>query len=88
MTPTRNTVDVNGDLDIDFTRWHDKRDVYSTRSRFAAVLASVLNMILDYDRHIGGVDNMNQFRAYYDVGSCGNTSCSGLYNFARGPKKL
>ena len=56
--PTRNTVDVNGDLDIDFTRWHDKRDVYSTRS--SAELVSVLNMILDYNRHIGGVDNMNQ----------------------------
>ena len=34
-------------------------------------LMSVPNMILDYNHHMGDVDHLDQFRAYYDVGRAG-----------------
>ena len=89
---------LGGDHDIVLTRWRDKRDVYivatntdgsdgvKPRSRFCAELMSVPNMILDYNHHMGGVDHLDQFRAYYDVGRAGRKWWKyimfGLFNFA------
>ena len=87
-----------GDHDIVLTRWRDKHDVYivgtntdgsvcvKPRSRYCAELMSVPNMILDYNHHMGGVDHLDQFRAYYDVGRDGRKWWKyimfGLFNFA------
>ena len=61
-------------------------DGVKPRSRYCAEPISVPNMILDYNHHMGGVDHLDQFRAYYDVGIAGRKCWKyimfGLFNFA------
>ena len=64
-------------------RWKDKRDVYTIstnnngldtekpRSRFKRDLITVPSVIVDYNKHMGGVDHFDQLRSYYDVGRTG-----------------
>ena len=87
-----------GNHDIVLTRWRNKRDVHivgtntdgpdgvKPRSRYCAEPMPIPNMILDYNQHMGGVDHLDQFRAYYDVGRAGRKWWKyimfGLFNFA------
>lgn len=65
-------------------KWHDKRDIYmvSTNSDVGdteeqvqrqrqQVTMQVSKMILLYNRHMGGVDHLDQYRSYYTVGRTG-----------------
>ena len=59
-------------------RWKEKKDVYilstwgdvkdpDVKSRFNEETKRKANMIIDYNKSIGGVDKLDQFRSYYDV---------------------
>ena len=59
-------------------RWKEKKDVYilstwgdvkdpDVKSRFNEETKRKANMIIDYNKSMGGVDKLDQFRSYYDV---------------------
>ena len=63
-------------------RWKDKKDVHilstwgdvkysDVKSRFNEETKRNLHMIIDYNKSMGGVDKLYQFRSYYDVGMDG-----------------
>ena len=87
------------DRDIVLCRWRDKRDVYlvasntdgtdtvKPRSRFTPdTLITVPKMVVDYNQRMGGVDHLDQFRSYYNVGRAGKKWWKyvlfGLFNIA------
>ena len=58
-------------------RWKEKKDVHilstwrdvknpDVKSRFNEETKSKPNMIIDYNKSLGGVNKLNQFRSYYD----------------------
>lgn len=72
---------LSTDRDIVFCRWYDRRDVFvvATNTDGGATvkpltrytpndLVTVPKMVVDYNRNMGGVDHLDQFRAYYNVG--------------------
>ena len=63
-------------------RWKDKKDVHilstwgdvkdsDVKSRFNEETSRKPNMIIDYNKSMGGVDKLDQFRSYYDMGRAG-----------------
>ena len=74
---------LSTDHDIVFCLWFDKRDVYvvatdttgedtvKPRSRLTPHEIKVPEMIVDYNKNMGGVDRLDQFRSYYNVGRAG-----------------
>ncbi|KAL2091670.1 hypothetical protein ACEWY4_013933 [Coilia grayii] len=64
-------------------RWMDKRDVFfissshagrdqvKQRSKFNSQRISVPDVVIDYNKKMGGVDHLDQFRSYYNVGRTG-----------------
>ena len=90
---------LSADRDIVFCRWYDRRDVFvvaknttgrdtvKPRTRFTPNdMITVPEMIVDYNRNMGGVDHLDQFRGYYNVGRVGRKWWKyvlfGLFNFA------
>ncbi|KAK2153449.1 hypothetical protein NP493_2311g00012 [Ridgeia piscesae] len=63
------------------------RDIVKPRTRFTPNdMITVPEMIVDYNRNLGGVDHLDQFRGYYNVGRAGRKWWKyvlfGLFNFA------
>ena len=59
-------------------RWKEKNDVHilstwsdvkypDVRSRFNEEIKRKPNIIIDYNKSMGGVDKLDKFRSYYDV---------------------
>ena len=90
---------LSADCDIVFCRWYDRRDVFvvaknttgrdtvKPRTRFTPNdMITVPKMIVDYNRNMGGVDHLDQFRGYYNVGHAGRKWWKyvlfGFFNFS------
>ena len=90
---------LSADRDIVFCRWYDRRDVFvvamNTTGRDTVKpqthftpndMITVPEMIVDYNWNTGGVDHLDQFRGYYNVGRAGSKWWKyvlfGLFNFA------
>jgi len=65
-------------------KWHDKRDVHmlatcagtgvtkkNVRRQHQMVQIDVPDCVLLYNKYMGGVDHLDQYRAYYSVGRTG-----------------
>ncbi|KAK6177150.1 hypothetical protein SNE40_015310 [Patella caerulea] len=78
------SVKMATDRDIIFCRWKDKRDVYlvssnndgsdtekpRTRHRQDEMI-QIPTMVVDYNKNMGGVDHLDQYRSYYNLGRAG-----------------
>ena len=83
---------LSADRDIVFCRWYDRQNMFAVAMNTIKPrntpndLITVPEMIVDYNRNMGGVDHLDQFRGYYNVGRAGRKWWKyvlfGLFNFA------